>query len=115
MAREDPPPLDPFDAEAPGAGAVDPIAAEQHGPIEVPASEPGSARSPENMLPRRGSRRFGLERLVVRLVATFGIVAVGVALGAILVSSNVQGWIVGLVISLVSIVLSAVLWSSRQL
>jgi hypothetical protein len=67
------------------------------------------------MLPGRERRRFGLERLLVRLVATFGIIAIGVALGAILVSSNVQGWITGLVVAAVSVVLSGILWSSRQL
>jgi hypothetical protein len=67
------------------------------------------------MLPGRQRRRLGLERLLVRLIATGGVIGVGVALGAILVSSNVQGWIVGLVIAIVSVVLSGILWSSRQL
>jgi hypothetical protein len=30
-------------------------------------------------------------------------------------SSHSQGWIIGLVVSIVSVVLAAVLWSSRQL
>ena len=68
----------------------------------------------ENMLPRRGRRRYGIERVFMRLIATGGIIAIGVALGAILASSNVQGWIIGLVVATVSVVLSAVLWSSRQ-
>jgi hypothetical protein len=68
-----------------------------------------------NMLPGRQRRRLGVERLLVRLVATTGIIGIGVALGAILVSQKVDGWIVGLVIALVTVVLSAVLWSSRQL
>ena len=68
-----------------------------------------------NMLPRRGRRRFGVERLLMRLVATAGIVGIGVALGAILVASKVQGWITGLVVALTAVVLSALLWSSRQL
>ncbi len=67
------------------------------------------------MLPGRERRRFGLERVLVRLIATCGIVGIGVLLGAILASSKVQGWITGLVIALVSVILSAVLWSSRQL
>jgi protein-S-isoprenylcysteine O-methyltransferase Ste14 len=67
------------------------------------------------MLPGRERRRLGIERMFVRLIATGGVVGVGVLLGAILVSSNVQGWITGLVVALVSVVLSAVLWSSRQL
>ncbi|PZS06753.1 MAG: hypothetical protein DLM64_15945 [Solirubrobacterales bacterium] len=67
------------------------------------------------MLPARGRRRLGAERVLVRVVATCGIVGIGVALGAILVSSKVQGWITGLVVAIISVVLSAVLWSSRQL
>ena len=66
------------------------------------------------MLPERERRRLGVERLLVRLVATCGIVGIGVAIGAILVSSKVHGWITGLVVALVSVLLSAMLWSSRQ-
>jgi hypothetical protein len=79
------------------------------------ADSADSAPAPSNMLPRRERRRFGIERLLVRLIATCGIVGIGVALGAILVSSKVQGWIIGLVIALVTVLLSALLWSSRQL
>ena len=68
-----------------------------------------------NMLPGRPQRRFGLERIVVRIVATCGIVGIGVLLGAILADNKVQGWIIGLVIAAVSVVLSAILWSSRQM
>jgi protein-S-isoprenylcysteine O-methyltransferase Ste14 len=68
-----------------------------------------------NMLPGRARRRTAPERFLVRLIATGGVVGIGVALGAILRSSNVQGWIIGLVIALVSVILSAILWSSRQL
>jgi hypothetical protein len=67
------------------------------------------------MLPGRERRRFGIERLAVRLIATCGIIGIGVALGAILISSGVQGWITGLVVSSVSVILSGILWSSRQL
>jgi len=71
--------------------------------------------TPRNMLPGRERRQFGLERLVVRLVATCGVVGIGVLLGAILADNKVQGWIIGLVIAAVSVVLSAILWSSRQM
>jgi hypothetical protein len=67
------------------------------------------------MLPARERRRFVGERLLTRVIATCGIVGIGVLLAAILASSNVQGWIIGLVVAGVSVVLSAVLWSSRQL
>ena len=73
------------------------------------------ARTRENMLPQRQGRRFAIERALVRLVATGGIIGVGVVLGAVLTSNNVQGWITGLVVAVVSVVLAALLWSSRQL
>jgi hypothetical protein len=68
-----------------------------------------------NMLPARGRRRSGAERLLVRVVATAGIVGIGVVIAAIMASSKTQGWIIGLAVSIVSVVLSAILWSSRQL
>ena len=81
------------------------------------AAPPGPEVKPrsKNMLPGRERRRFGLERILVRLIATFGVLGIGVLLGAILASSNVQGWIIGLVVAGVSVILSALLWSSRQL
>jgi hypothetical protein len=70
---------------------------------------------PQAMLPGRERRRTVFERGLMRLIATGGIVGIAVALGAILVSQDVAGWIVGLVIGVTSVVLAAVLWSSRQL
>jgi len=70
---------------------------------------------PKGMLPARERRRTGVERGFMRLVATAGIVGIAVLLGAILVGQDVDGWIVGLVIGLTSVILSALLWSSRQL
>ena len=66
------------------------------------------------MLPARHSRGV-LERTFVRVIATGGIVGICVAIGAIMASSNSAGWIIGLVVSLVSVVLAALLWSSRVL
>jgi hypothetical protein len=51
----------------------------------------------------------------MRVLATGGIIGFDVALGAILGANHVQGWISGLAIGLVSVLLAAVLWSSRQL
>jgi protein-S-isoprenylcysteine O-methyltransferase Ste14 len=79
----------------------------------APASQ--TRAESKNMLPPRERRRSRFERLVMRLIATCGIVAIGVAIGAIMTSSRSQGWIIGLVVSIVSVVLAAVLWSSRQL
>ena len=70
---------------------------------------------PQGMVPGRERRRTVLERGLMRLIATGGIVGIGVALGAVLVGQEVAGWIVGLVVSVVSILLAALLWSSRQL
>lgn len=67
------------------------------------------------MIPGRERRRTKAERALMRLVATGGIVGIAVALGAILVGQSVAGWIVGLVIGLVTVILAALLWSSRQL
>ena len=75
-----------------------------------PAHEPSL-----NMLPGRERRRSRLERLIVRLVATCGVIGIGVAIAAIMVSSKSQGWVVGLVVSIVTVILSALLWSSRML
>ena len=66
------------------------------------------------MLPARKGRGL-LERTFVRVIATGGIVGISVAIAAIMASSNSQGWMIGLVVSLVSVVLAAVLWSSRVL
>jgi protein-S-isoprenylcysteine O-methyltransferase Ste14 len=66
------------------------------------------------MLPNRRNRS-AVESLFVRLIATAGVVGVGVAIAAIMGSSHSKGWLVGLVVSIVSVVLAAILWSSRQL
>ena len=86
---------------------------------ETPAADaPASAsqrKRPEGMVPGRERRRTKVERGFMRLVATGGIVGIAVALGAVLVGQDVAGWIVGLVIGLTSVILAAMLWSSRQL
>jgi hypothetical protein len=74
-----------------------------------------SGRQPQGMVPARERRRTKVERGAMRLVATGGIIGIAVALGAILVGQDVAGWIVGLVIGLTSVILAALLWSSRQL
>jgi protein-S-isoprenylcysteine O-methyltransferase Ste14 len=75
---------------------------------DAPPVEP-----PETMLPSRRERP-PVESAFVRVVATGGVVGIGVALGAILGSQNVQGWIIGLVVAVVSVAVSAILWSSRR-
>jgi uncharacterized membrane protein len=67
------------------------------------------------MVPGRERRRTGIERGLMRLIATGGIIGVAVVLGAVLEGQDVAGWIIGLVVGLTSVVLAALLWSSRQL
>ena len=77
--------------------------------------DPDARQRPQGMLPARERRRTVIERGFMRVIATGGIIGIAVALGAILASQDVAGWIIGLVIGLTSVVLSALLWSSRQL
>ena len=72
-----------------------------------------SADSGEGFLPRRVRRRA--ESILTRVVATGGVVGIGTAAAAIMGTADVAYWIVGLVASVVSVVLAAVLWSSRTL
>jgi hypothetical protein len=84
---------------------------------EARAAERASRRQgrPQGMVPARERRRTKVERGFMRLIATGGIIGVAVALGAVLVGQDVAGWIVGLVIGLTSVILAALLCSSRQL
>lgn len=66
------------------------------------------------MIPARGQRP-AFESFLMRIVATAGVIAIGVAIAAIMNSQHSQGWLIGLVVSAVSVMLAAVLWSSRRL
>ncbi len=66
-------------------------------------------------LDRRSRVRPFAESAFVRVIATSGIVGICVAIAAILGSQSVHAWIIGLVASVVSVVLAAILWSSRTL
>jgi hypothetical protein len=72
------------------------------------------AQRPGVMIPNR-RKRLPLEAPIMRLVATAGIVAIAVVVAAIMSSQDSQGWLIGLVVSIVSLVLAALLWSSRRL
>lgn len=65
-------------------------------------------------LPTRPAR-LGSESVLVRLIATIGVVAIGTVVGTVLVANNVAGWITGLMVATVSVLLAAVLWRSRRL
>jgi tetrahydromethanopterin S-methyltransferase subunit F len=77
-------------------------------------STTGDAPITGGFLPEQPERRT-FESVFARVVATAGIVGVGTALGAILIATNVAGWITGLVVSIVTVALAAMLWRSRRL
>jgi hypothetical protein len=79
------------------------------------ARESRRQEPPQGMVPGRERRRTKVERGAMRLIATGGIIGIAVVLGAVLVAQDVAGWIVGLVVGLTSVILAALLWSSRQL
>ena len=51
----------------------------------------------------------------MRLIATGGVIGIATILGAVLVGQDVAALIVGLAVGLTSVLLAALLWSSRQL
>ena len=83
-----------------------PAASEKSGELDPPAVP---------FLERRSRPRRRVESVFVRLVATCGIVGICVAAAAIMGTQNIAAWIIGLAVSVASVVLAAVLWSSRTL
>jgi hypothetical protein len=55
----------------------------------------------------------GLGSAFSRLVATGGIIGIGTGAAAIMGSQDVDHWIVGIVVSGLSVLLAAIVWSSR--
>lgn len=99
MSENDPmSPLEP-EEDRPAAGA-------ESGALDPPAVP---------FLERRSRPRRRVESVFVRLVATCGIVGICVAAAAIMGTQNIAAWIIGLAVSVASVVLAAVLWSSRTL
>jgi hypothetical protein len=74
----------------------------------------GPGERPEVMIPAR-RQRLPLEAPLMRFVASAGIVGIAVVVSAIMGSQDLASWLIGLVASVVSLVLAAVLWSSRRL
>ena len=77
-------------------------------------SSPSPDGAERGFLPIDPQRR-NAESVLVRVVATLGVVAIGTVIGAILGASDVAGWISGLVVASTCVVLAAILWRSRQL
>jgi hypothetical protein len=110
--------LTPVDTGSGTATVDDPTEHDAPRPSQEPGAEhdePVSGEAVQGMIPGRSRRRTKLERGSMRVLATGGIIGIATALGAVLVGNDVAGWIVGLAIGLTSVVLAALLWSSRQL
>ena len=103
------PEFEPRPAEAPAP----PVAADPSTPVADPAV--AEAATAEPFIGPRGHPRRGLESSVVRIIATCGIIGIAVALAAILGTQDISAWVIGLVVSTLSVVLAAILWSSRTL
>jgi hypothetical protein len=65
-------------------------------------------------LPTQPSRP-GVESVLVRVIATAGVIGIGTAVGQLLGANGVAPWIEALVVASVSVILAAVLWRSRRL
>jgi hypothetical protein len=94
--------------QRPGAARLRARSAARSERRDAPAERPGA------MIPS-GRKRLPLEAPLMRVVATGVIVGIGLVIAAIMTSQDSQGWLIGLVVSIVSVVLAAVLWSSRRL
>lgn len=104
-------PQDPAQSASTGVGEAAPDAPDapdppQAGDLDAPAVP---------FIGRRGHRRRGVESIFIRFVATGGVIGIGVAAAAIMGTQDVAAWIIGLVVSVLSVVLAAILWSSRTL
>jgi hypothetical protein len=106
---------EPSTPEEPAAPGEQPAPAPSDDSAETWSPPPEQHERPQGMLPGRERRRSVIERGFVRVIATGGIIGIATVLGAVLVSQNVAGWIVGLAVGLTSVILAALLWSSRQL
>jgi hypothetical protein len=103
------------DSEGGAAPEERPAPVAHDDPPGAASGESGRNERPQGMLPARERRRSVIERGFVRIIATGGIIGIATLLGAVLVSQDIAGWIVGLAVGLSSVVLAALLWSSRQL
>jgi hypothetical protein len=64
--------------------------------------------------PAGRSRIVGFQSFFSRLIATGGIIGIGTGVAAIMGTQDVAAWIIGIVAAGVSVLLAAVVWSSRS-
>ena len=64
--------------------------------------------------PSGPGRTVAFQSAFSRLVATGGIIGAGTGVAAIMGSQDVEAWVIGIVVSGLSVLLAAVVWSSRS-
>ena len=84
-------------------------------PTGLPLESAPDTPTADPFIGPRDRPRRGFESSLVRIVATCGIIGIAVALAAILGTQNISAWVIGLAVSTLSVVLAAILWSSRML
>jgi hypothetical protein len=108
------PPSGEWEAPPSGEWEAPPSAEREARRAERTQRREAATERPEVMIPSR-RKRLPLEAPLMRVVATGGIIGIGVAIAAIMSSQHSKGWVIGLVVAIVSVALAAVLWSSRRL
>ena len=104
-------PSEPDDPSTPSSTSVGEVAPDTPDPPHA-----GDLDAPAvPFIGRRGRRRRGIESIFIRFVATGGVIGIGVAAAAIMGTQDIAAWVIGLVVSVLSVVLAAILWSSRTL
>jgi hypothetical protein len=104
-------PSEPEDPSTPSSTSVGEVAPDTPDPPHA-----GDLDAPAvPFIGRRGRRRRGIESIFIRFVATGGVIGIGVAAAAIMGTQDIAAWVIGLVVSVLSVVLAAILWSSRTL
>jgi hypothetical protein len=104
-------PSEPDDPSRPSSTSVGEVAPDTPDPPHA-----GDLDAPAvPFIGRRGRRRRGIESIFIRFVATGGVIGIGVAAAAIMGTQDIAAWVIGLVVSVLSVVLAAILWSSRTL
>ena len=84
---------------------------------KFPSSSEAATTAPVanvGFLPAQPARATA-ESVLVRIIATAGVIGIGTAVGAFLTAQGLAGWTVALVVSMLCVTLAAVLWRSRRL
>jgi len=95
-----------------GPGPMPGPVAGEDGTLDLTAVGPAGTHEGPEFLPAEPSQRR-IWWMVIRLLASAGIIGIGTAVGAILGAAGVDSWLVALVVAALCVVLTAPLWSIR--